>query len=105
MLQQLELNERDIRATQEELDLYMESEEGNYHQFSDKLNTKRREAAEQVAPAPSASIVVGQPSNNIDPSSKQFTTSNISYSNKSASKPAPNLTPSSVHSSPTKQLK
>ena len=102
LLQQLELNQRDIRATQEELDLYMESEEGNYHQFSDKLNTKRREAAEQVAPAPSASIVVGQPSNSVDPNKKQFTTSNISYSNKSASKPAPSLTPSSVNSSPTK---
>jgi len=110
LLQQLQLNERDIRATQEELDLYMESEEGDYHQFSDRLNTRRREAAEQVAPAPSASIVVGQPSNSIDPSSKQFTTSQMSFSNKSASKQTDSLAPTSAdteqtaaaNSSPTK---
>ena len=110
LLQQLELNERDIRATQEELDLYMESEDGDYHQFSDRLNSRRREAAEQVAPVPSASIVVGQPSNTVDTSSKQFVTSHISFSNKSASKQtqsqtqtsANNQQTTSVHSSPSK---
>ena len=85
MLQQLELNSRDILATQQELDLFQHSEEADYSQFSSKLSSRRREAAELSAPAPSASIVVGQPSNNVDPSNKQFTTSTITYSNKAAS--------------------
>ena len=56
LLQQLEVNRRDILATQEELDVYMESEEANYQLFSDSLTSKRRAAAEQAAPPPSASI-------------------------------------------------
>ena len=56
LLQQLEVNRRDILATQEELDVYMESDEANYQMFSDNLNNKRRVAAEQAAPPPSASI-------------------------------------------------
>ena len=56
LLQQLEVNRRDILATQEELDVYMESDEANYQLFSDSLTSKRRAAAEQAAPSPSASI-------------------------------------------------
>ena len=59
------MNTRDILATQQELDMYMETEEASYTQFSEKLTTRRREAAESVAPAPSASIIAGQPSNTI----------------------------------------
>lgn len=46
--------------------MYMETEEGDYRQFSDKLTNRRREVAEQSAPTPSASIVAGQPSNVVD---------------------------------------
>ena len=59
LLQQLEVNRRDILATQEELDVYMESDEADYQQFSDSLTNKRRAAAEQAAPPPSASISKG----------------------------------------------
>jgi len=87
LLQQLEINQRDILATQQELDVFMESEEANYQQFSDKLTNKRREVAEQVAPPPSASIVAGQPSNVMDPTKNQFSapTSQMSFSNRSSS--------------------
>ena len=85
LLQQLEINQRDIVATQQELDVFMESEDANYRQFSDKLTNKRREVAEQVAPHPSASIIAGQPSNVVDPTKNQFSapTSQIAFSNRS----------------------
>lgn len=85
LLQQLEINSRDIVATQAELDLYMESDEANYQLYSDGQTVKRRVAAEQVAPSPSASIVVGQPSNTVDPNKTVGLTpaqSNLPFSNK-----------------------
>jgi len=101
LLQQLEVNRRDILATQEELDVYMESEEANYQLFSDSLTNKRRAAAEQAAPAPSASIVAGQPSNTVDlTKTPSFTTPNsqMSFSNRTSttatatpSKPGPTV--------------
>ena len=111
LLQQLELNSRDILATQQELDLFQHSEEADYSQFSSKLSSRRREAAELSAPAPSASIVVGQPSNTVDPSQAQFAAaaSEISYSSSSskqtpASDPAPGgrAPAATVKTSPTK---
>jgi len=87
LLQQLQVNQRDIIATQEELDLYMDSDDANYEKFSDNLTKRRRQNAELAAPPPTASIVAGQPSNVIDPakSSQNFTVSNstMSYSNRS----------------------
>ena len=84
LLQQLEINTRDILATGQELDLYMESEEADYGNFSDKLTSRRREAAEATAPVPSASIIAGQPSNAVNPNLPQFTApaSAMTYSNK-----------------------
>lgn len=88
LLQQLQVNQRDIVATQEELDLYMDSDDANYEKFSDNLTKRRRQNAEMAAPPPTASIVVGQPSNTIDPakSSQNFTVSNstLSFSNRAA---------------------
>ena len=57
--------------------MYMETEEASYSQFSNKLTTRRREAAESVAPAPSASIVAGQPSNTVQVSELQRRSSKI----------------------------
>merc|ERR1719481_1860437 len=88
LLQQLEVNRRDILATQEELDVYMESDEANYQLFSDSLTSKRRAAAEQAAPPPSASIVAGQPSNTVDLTktpSFSSTNSQMSFSNRTTS--------------------
>jgi len=109
ILQQLEVNTRDILATQQELDMYMETEEASYSQFSNKLTTRRREAAESVAPAPSASIVAGQPSNTVQVNENQFNapTSEITFSTSQASKPKHSPSPkpqtlSSLKSSPTK---
>jgi len=90
LLQQLEVNRRDILATQEELDVYMESDEANYQLFSDSLTSKRRAAAEQAAPPPSASIVAGQPSNTVDLTktpSFSSTNSQMSFSNRAAVSP------------------
>jgi len=89
LLQQLEVNRRDILATQEELDVYMESDEANYQLFSDSLTSKRRAAAEQAAPPPSASIVAGQPSNTVDLAKTPLTTasSHMSFSNRAAVAP------------------
>ena len=58
--------------------MYMETEEASYSQFSNKLTTRRREAAESVAPAPSASIVAGQPSNTVQVSELQRRSSRFS---------------------------
>merc|ERR1712107_827323 len=74
---------------------------------SDRLINKRREAAEQVAPKPSASIVAGQPSNVVDVSKTQFSapTSQISFSNRSAPAsrdPSPSNRQTVVKTSPTK---
>jgi len=82
LLRQLEVNSRDIKATQEELDLYMESEEANYQIFSDSKTAMRRAIAEQVAPSPSSSIVAGQPSNTVEVRAPAAIP-DISYSNKS----------------------
>ena len=111
LLQQLEINSRDILATSQELDLYMESEEADYANFSDKLTSRRREAAEATAPVPSASIIAGQPSNAVNPTQSQFTVpaSTMTYSSKTLSSteakdnhtlsPGPIPQPASVKSS------
>jgi hypothetical protein len=41
---------------QEELDVFMESEDANYDRFSDCLAARRRQAAEMAAPPPAKSI-------------------------------------------------
>lgn len=86
LLRQLEVNSRDILATQEELDVYMESEEANYQLFSDSKTAIRRAAAEQVAPCPSSSIVAGQPSNMVEVRPAPAIP-DISYSNKPSTAP------------------
>merc|ERR1712045_283664 len=96
LLRQLEVNSRDIKATQEELDLYMESEEANYQIFSDSKTAMRRAIAEQVAPSPSSSIVAGQPSNTVEVRAPAAIP-DISYSNKSSNNSAKlSTTPSPV---------
>jgi len=96
LLRQLEVNSRDIKATQEELDLYMESDEANYQIFSDSKTAMRRAIAEQVAPSPSSSIVAGQPSNTVEVRAPAAIP-DISYSNKSSSNSAKlSTTPTSV---------
>ena len=57
---QMELNEHEMEATKQELDLYFESGECDYQKFSENLHKKRREAAEKVAPAPTVDVVVGE---------------------------------------------
>jgi hypothetical protein len=46
----------DLCYLQEELDVFMESEDANYDRFSDCLAARRRQAAEQAAPPPAKSI-------------------------------------------------
>jgi len=86
LLQQLHINSRDLAATQDELDLYMSSDEADYSVFSDNLTSRRRAAAEETAPKPSTSIVVGQSanSNSVDMSKSSGAPpeTEISYSNR-----------------------
>lgn len=63
LLLQLEINAREIRATQDELDAFQESDDGQYEVFLNGLTNKRRTQAEKMAPAPTVDVVVGQPSN------------------------------------------
>jgi len=98
LLQQLEVNSRDMAATQEELDLYMETEEANYQLFADSKTASRRAAAEQAAPAPSTSIVAGQPSNMVEMRASA-PIPDISYSNKLSSAPIPDISYSNKLSS------
>jgi len=103
LLRQLEVNSRDIKATQEELDLYMESDEANYQIFSDSKTAMRRAIAEQVAPSPSSSIVAGQPSNTVEVRAPAAIP-DISYSNKSNnSVKLSTPTPTPVSTTPTAQ--
>lgn len=64
LLKQLETNEREMIATLQELDLFLESNEADYENYSSGVNKKRRAQAESLAPAPTIDVVVGQPSNN-----------------------------------------
>ena len=100
LLRQLEVNSRDIKATQEELDLYMESDEANYQIFSDSKTALRRAAAEQAAPSPSSSIIAGQPSNTVEVRAPAAIP-DISYSNKSSTAPRLSATPTPTSTVPT----
>ena len=100
LLRQLEVNSRDIKATQEELDLYMESDEANYQIFSDSKTALRRAAAEQAAPSPSSSIIAGQPSNTVEVRAPAAIP-DISYSNKSSTAPRLSATPTPISTTPT----
>ena len=57
---QVEANERDIASMRQELDLYFQSEESNYDSFSGAMAQKRRQAAEEAAPAATVDLVVGK---------------------------------------------
>ena len=54
-----------MRATVQELDLFLESDDANYEVYSSGVTKKRRARAEGMAPAPTVDAVVGQPSNTI----------------------------------------
>jgi len=88
LVRQLEQNLREIQATHDELDLYMNSDAADYSKFSDQLANRRRQAADNVAPAPTRSIIVGTSSNSSSTNKNQLSlvqdTSNLSYSNRGA---------------------
>ena len=63
ILGQLETNKREMRATLQELDLYLESDDANYDTFASGVTKRRRAQAESLAPKPTVDVVVGQPSN------------------------------------------
>jgi len=48
---------------QEELDVFQESDDGQYEHFLNGVTQRRRNIAESLAPAPTVDVVVGQPSN------------------------------------------
>ena len=54
-----------MRATVQELDVFLESDDANYEVYSSSVTKKRRAQAEGLAPAPTVDVVVGQPSNTI----------------------------------------
>ena len=70
LLKQLETNQREMRATVQELDLFLDSDDANYEVYSSGVTKKRRAHAEGLAPAPTVDVVVGQPSNVIKDTSK-----------------------------------
>ena len=78
LLTQLETNKREMSATLQELDLYLESDDANYDSFSSGVTKRRRAQAESLAPKPTVDVVVGQPSNVIkDP---KYNTGNLDMS-------------------------
>jgi uncharacterized protein YehS (DUF1456 family) len=57
-------NDGNISARlQEELDLFQDSDDGQYDSFLNGLTQRRRNQAEKLAPPPTVDVVVGQPSN------------------------------------------
>ena len=94
ILGQLETNRREMRATLQELDLYLESDDANYDTFASGVTKRRRAQAESLAPKPTVDVVVGQPSNVLkDPkytsssSSPTTTTANELHPSKDPKKP------------------
>ena len=75
-----------IFCLQDELDLYMESEAADYNKFSESLANRRRQAADQMAPAPTRSIIVGTNPAAAKPVVPAFqeSSSSLSYSNRNA---------------------
>ena len=65
ILKQLETNQREMQATVQELDLFLDSDDANYEVYSSGVTKKRRAQAETLAPAPTIDVVVGQPSNTL----------------------------------------
>ena len=63
ILKQLETNQREMEATLQELDIYLESNEADYEVYSSGVTHKRRAQAESLAPKATVDVVVGQPSN------------------------------------------
>ena len=63
LIKQLETNKREMQATVQELDLFLDSDDANYEVYSSGVTKKRRAQAESLAPAPTVDVVVGQPSN------------------------------------------
>ena len=63
LIKQLETNAREMQATVDELDLFLDSDDANYEVYSSGVTKKRRAQAESLAPAPTVDVVVGQPSN------------------------------------------
>ncbi len=64
----------------------MESEAADYNKFSESLANRRREAADQMAPAPTRSIIVGTNAAAAKPGVPAFqeSSSSLSYSNRNA---------------------
>ena len=63
----------------------MESESADYNKFSESLATRRRQAADNLAPAPTRSIIVGNSSSSAASTVPKIQESNsdLSYSNRS----------------------
>ena len=58
-------NAQELQATKLEMELFLESDEANYTLFLEGVTNKQRMKAEELAPKPTTSVVVGQPSNTI----------------------------------------
>ena len=52
LVKQLETNAREMQATVDELDLFLDSDDANYEVYSSGVTKKRRAQAESLAPAP-----------------------------------------------------
>eukprot|EP00096_Caligus_rogercresseyi_P010425 TRINITY_DN3798_c0_g1_i1.p1 TRINITY_DN3798_c0_g1~~TRINITY_DN3798_c0_g1_i1.p1 ORF type:complete len:530 (+),score=201.36 TRINITY_DN3798_c0_g1_i1:55-1644(+) len=59
LLTQLQMNDRDLLATIQELDLLCDSEESSYESFSENATKIRRQVAESQGPPPTVDVVLG----------------------------------------------
>lgn len=61
LLRQLTTNQQETSLTDQELDLYQETDDANYDRFIDQLTTRRRQAAESVSAPATTSVVPPEP--------------------------------------------
>jgi len=92
LLKQLETNEQEINLTNDELDLYLETDDSNYDRFLDLLTQRRRQAADSLN-ATATSNAMPAPTSQVPPSQTTQPPVTQNQTPKLEAKPIPHTIP------------